>query len=64
MSGTSMSTPMVAGLLGVMRALRPNLSDEDAYRILRDTARDIDATPQVGRLIDAEGAIRAMLDAA
>jgi len=60
MSGTSMSTPMVSGLVGIMRSLDPNLSASDAYKILKDTARDIPDSGQVGRLINAAEAIKAV----
>ncbi|GMQ81819.1 MAG: hypothetical protein BMS9Abin05_1255 [Rhodothermia bacterium] len=57
MSGTSMSTPVVSGLVGVMRSLNPDLSAEDAYKVLKDTGRDIRDTARIGRLINAAEAI-------
>ncbi|MBN1944916.1 MAG: S8 family serine peptidase [Bradymonadales bacterium] len=60
-SGTSMATPMVAGLLGLMRSLDPNLTAEQAYRILADTGdRGADAD-RVGRTINMGNAIRRLL---
>ena len=61
MSGTSMSTPVVAGLVGVMRSFAPDISDEDVYRILNETGRDVKDTRRIGRLIDAEAAILAVM---
>ena len=61
MSGTSMSTPIVSGLVGVMRSLSPDLSADAAYQILQDTGRDIADTRRVGRLINASEAIRVVL---
>ena len=61
LSGTSMATPVVAGLLGVMRSLDPALSAEDAYRILHDTGTTVDETADVGRLINAEAALQAVM---
>ncbi len=61
LSGTSMSTPMVAGLIGVMRALNPDLTAEDLYRILHETGVTVSASARVGRMIDAEAALRAAL---
>lgn len=60
MSGTSMSTPMVSGLVGIMRSLDPELSAADVYAILKDTGRDIPDSRRVGRLINAAEAIKAV----
>lgn len=57
MSGTSMATPLVAGLLGVMRSLDPGLTAEAAYDILRETGRRTPDEAQVGRIVDAEAAL-------
>lgn len=38
-SGTSMATPYVAGLLGLMRSLDPNLTTEKAYEMLKSTGK-------------------------
>ncbi len=56
-SGTSMATPLVAGLLGVMRSLQPALTAEEAYRMIHDSGQTVEDTPRVGRVIDAEAAV-------
>ena len=61
LSGTSMATPMVTGLLGVMRSLNPKLTAEQAYTILHETGTTIADSPQVGRVINAEASILAAL---
>ncbi len=61
MSGTSMATPLVAGLLGVMRSLRPDLSAADAYEILVVTGTDGANANRVGRSINMEKALQAVL---
>ncbi len=63
LSGTSMATPMVAGVLGVLRALNPDLSAEDAYRLLHETGTTVPHTDRVGRVVNAEAAIQTMLAA-
>jgi thermitase len=63
MSGTSMATPMVAGLVGVMRSIRPDLTGDEVYRILSETARDVPDAARTGRMIDAEAALRRVVDA-
>jgi len=61
MSGTSMATPMVSGLLGVMRALNPDLTAEEAFTILHETGTTVEDSPRIGRVINAEAAILAVL---
>jgi thermitase len=61
LSGTSMATPVVSGLVGVMRAINPNLTAEDAYLILHETGTTVAASDQVGRVVNAEAAILAVL---
>lgn len=41
MSGTSMAAPCVSGVLGMMFAVNPNLSADQAINILYSTARDL-----------------------
>lgn len=61
MSGTSMATPMVAGLLGVMRSLKPDLSARDAYDILRETGTTGPDATRCGQTIDVAAALAAVL---
>lgn len=61
MSGTSMSTPLVSGLIGIMRALDPDISDSEVYSILEGTGKSVKDTRRIGKLIDAEKAIKAVL---
>ncbi|MCH8276073.1 MAG: S8 family serine peptidase [Bacteroidetes bacterium] len=60
MSGTSMSTPMVSGLVGVMRAFSPDLTADEVYAILHSTGRNLGESSTIGRLINAEEAIKAV----
>jgi thermitase len=57
MSGTSMSTPVVSGMIGILRALKPDLSSAEAWTLLHSTGRDVVDTPMIGRLFDAEQAL-------
>jgi thermitase len=50
-NGTSMATPYVAGLLGVMKSIKPELDTKTAYEILRKTGKKTQQTQQSGRLI-------------
>ncbi|MEZ4699311.1 MAG: S8 family serine peptidase [Rhodothermales bacterium] len=60
-SGTSMATPLVSGLLGVMRALDPDLTPDAAYAILKDTGTKLSDSGKVGLQINAEEAIATVL---
>ena len=62
-SGTSMATPMVAGLVGLMKSVRPDLTPAEVESILTRTARDLgpagrDPVFGAGR-IDANAAVTA-----
>jgi len=57
-SGTSMATPLVAGLIGVMRSLYPELTAEEAYDILHGTGAEGPDAAQTGRIIQAHEALQ------
>lgn len=62
-SGTSMASPLVAGLLGLMKSVNPQIGNEVLIQCLYNTAVDIDAqNPGMSGLlgagrIDAEAAV-------
>ncbi|MES1219845.1 MAG: S8 family serine peptidase, partial [Bacteroidota bacterium] len=64
LSGTSMASPLVAGLVGLMRSLNPGMPAADLINCLKTTATNIDAlnptyTGQLGTgRIDAEAAMQ------
>jgi thermitase len=60
-SGTSMACPFVAGLLGVMKSLEPELDHRAAYQILHDTGLTTTETPVTGRIVQPADAIAALL---
>ncbi|MCS6967176.1 MAG: S8 family serine peptidase [Cytophagales bacterium] len=61
LSGTSMATPYVAALLGIMKAIRPTLTAAQAYQLLQQTAADVPDAQQTGRLIQPGKAVAALL---
>ena len=61
-SGTSMATPVVSGLLGIMRSLHPELTASQAYTILHESGVTLDDSNKVGRMIDADAAVNAVLE--
>lgn len=62
MSGTSMATPIVAGLIGVMRSLRPDLDAPTAWDILQGTGTSGPSQGETGKIIDPAAAIRALME--
>ncbi|MGH7549971.1 MAG: S8 family serine peptidase [Gemmatimonadota bacterium] len=60
-SGTSFATPMVAGILALMRSKNPTLTPEDAKTIVFETARDLgspgDDNETGAGLVDAAAAL-------
>ncbi len=60
-SGTSMATPQVAGLIAVMKAIKPDLSTEETYHILNSTGKETLNTPKTGKLIQPYEAIKTLL---
>ncbi len=60
-SGTSMACPFVAGLLGVMKSINPELSPKAAYEIIRDSGKSTNETRVTGRIVQPAAALRATL---
>lgn len=61
-NGTSMATPYVAGLLGMMKSIRPDLTTKEAYKILKESGKHTKATTETGAFIQPASAIRLLLE--
>ncbi len=59
-SGTSMAAPFVAGLLGIMKALKPELTTAEAYKILNSTGVETKNTLETGKLVSPLGVLKKM----
>lgn len=57
-NGTSMATPYVAGLLALMKSVKPDLAARDAWQILHDSGKETRQTSQTGRLVQPARAIQ------
>lgn len=60
-SGTSMACPFVAGLLGVMKSLDPDLDHRRAYELLHATGRESTETRITGRIVQPAAALAALV---
>lgn len=60
-SGTSMATPYVAGLLGLMKSVNPKLTTDEAYAILKRTGIETKQTQKTGNFIQPLEALKATL---
>ncbi len=57
-NGTSMATPYVAGLLGLLKSLRPDLTAQQAYNLLKDTGMNTRSSGQTGQFIQPFEAVK------
>ena len=60
-NGTSMACPYVAGLLGIMKSIQPDLDTKKAYEILNKTGKNTKATKETGKLIQPAKAVAELL---
>ena len=61
-SGTSMATPYVAGLLGMMKAVNPKMTTKEAYKILKKTGIQTKDTQKTGNFIQPLKALQEVID--
>lgn len=50
-SGTSMATPLVAGVLGMLKAFNPDITSKEAYNVLYNTGKEVRDTEKIGRVV-------------
>ncbi len=60
-SGTSMACPFVAGLLGTIKAVNPDLSAKEAFDILNGTGKKGAQVQETGRIVNPAAALKAAL---
>ena len=62
LSGTSMATPYVAGLVAVMKSIQPDLTTKEVYHILRSTGKPTSDGHLTGPVIQPSAAIGELID--
>ena len=60
-SGTSMATPQVAGLLGIMKSIKPSLTTEEAFKIISNSGLKLKEFKSTGSFIQPAEAIKQTL---
>ena len=60
-NGTSMATPYVAGLLGLMKSIQPSLTTQEAYKLLNSNGIETASTKETGQFIQPAKVIEALL---
>lgn len=61
-NGTSMATPYVAGLVGLMKSLTPELTTAEVYQILDQSGKGTKSTDQTGKLIYPAEAVKVLVE--
>jgi len=62
LNGTSMATPMVAGLVGLLKSFNPQLTTEEVYNILNETGKNTPDHKMTGKMIQAADALERVMD--
>jgi len=61
-SGTSMATPQVAGLLGIMKSINPSLTTKEAFNIISETGLKLNEFKTTGAFIQPAEALKKVID--
>lgn len=61
LNGTSMATPYVAGLTGLLKSLKPSLTAKEAFEIMQATGLPTSTPEETGPFIQPEKAVRRLL---
>lgn len=61
-SGTSMATPYVAGMVGLLKSIRPDLTTAQVHSLLVRTGSNTKNTRETGKLIQPYEAVRELIE--
>ena len=59
MDGTSMSAPIISGVVGLMKSENPNLTNKEIIEILESTGKDLNPNFNIGPLVQVDKALKA-----
>ena len=62
LNGTSMACPQVAGIIGIMKSIQPNLNTKDVYKLLKDTGIKSAEFEKVGTMIQPFAVLQNIVD--
>jgi thermitase len=62
LSGTSMATPYVAGILGLAKALKPDLTAKEAHALLQSSGKELAESEKVGIFVQPARMIATLKD--
>ncbi len=60
-NGTSMATPYVSGLVGLMKSIRPSITTKEAYQLLQQNGKKTTNPKETGAFIYPVATIKAMV---
>lgn len=55
MDGTSMSSPIISGVVALMKSVNPDLTNKEIIKILKETGKEVD--PTIGPLVQVDKAL-------
>lgn len=62
LNGTSMATPFIAGIAGIIKSYHPEITTEELYNLLESTAINTKSPKTIGKLPDAYQAVYKLLN--
>ncbi|MEZ4992114.1 MAG: S8 family serine peptidase [Saprospiraceae bacterium] len=62
LNGTSMATPYVSGLVGLLKSIKPELTTKQAHSLLESSGKTTKSGDETGRLIQPMQAVKLLLE--
>ena len=55
--GTSFSAPIITGVVALMKSINANLTTQEIIRIMQETGKPVEGSPEIGRLVQIKDAL-------